>query len=228
MQELAPNLWIKTYPLSVLGTNHGRTVTVIRLESGKLIVHSMAPFSSTDVAEIRALGEPGWLLEAMMLHDTYSNEGRKRFPEIPFLAPMGFSEVVKFPTQPLLPAPVEWNGEVEVILIDGAPRLSEHVLIHRPSRTLIVADLIFNFRTEERGWDRFFHHHIAGFHRYPGMSRIFRACISDPVAFRASLEQILSQDIDRIIVGHGQVIGTDGKRLLQRAMTDAGLLRNGS
>ena len=63
----------------------------------------MAPFSSTDLAEIRALGEPSWLLEAMSLHDTYARRGRDTFPGILFLAPEGFNKVVNFATQSLLP-----------------------------------------------------------------------------------------------------------------------------
>jgi hypothetical protein len=112
MQQLHDNLWIKRYPLSVLGTN-GRTVTMIRLPSGKLIVHSMAPFTPSDVAQIRALGEPAWLVEAMMLHDTYARarQGRDTFPDVPFHEPEGFSEVVKFSTLPLQTAPTEWEGK---------------------------------------------------------------------------------------------------------------------
>ncbi|MES2708881.1 MAG: hypothetical protein V4726_19965 [Verrucomicrobiota bacterium] len=224
MKRLDDNLWIQTFPLSVLGTQHGRTVTLIRLASGRSILHSMAPFSPADAAEIRALGDPSWLAEAMLLHDTYAREGRSTFPGALFLGPQGFSDTVKFPTQSLRNPPAEWAGEVEVIEILGAPRLKEHVLIHKPSRTLIVADLIFNFRPEERGWDRFFHRYIAGFKRYPGMSRIFRACISDRAAFQNSIAQVLETDFDRIIVGHGEVIETNGRELLRRAMADAGLL----
>jgi hypothetical protein len=224
MNELADNLWIKSYPLSVLGTDHGRTVTILRLLSGKVIVHSMAPFSAADLAEIRCLGEPAWLVEAMMLHDTYAREGRAAFPEALFLAPPGFDEVVDFPTSRLLPQPGEWVNEMEVIELRGIPRLREHVFIHRPSRTLIVADLIFNFRQDERGWNRLFHRYIAGFKRYPGMSRIFRLCISDREAFCASLHQVLQSDFDRIIVGHGEVIESDGKVALRGALMDAKLL----
>lgn len=224
MQQLHDNLWIKRYPLSVLGTDHGRTVTIIRLPSGKLIVHSMAPFTPSDVAQIRALGEPAWLVEAMMLHDTYAREGQETFPDVPFLGPEGFGEIVKFPTLPLQPAPAEWAGEVEVLELHGAPRLKEHVFIHKSSRTLIVADLVFNFRAAERGWNRFFHCYIAGFKRYPGMSRIFRICISNRSAFLASLEKVLEADFDRIVVGHGEVIEQDGKALLRRALVDAKVL----
>ena len=62
MRKLAENLWLLEYPLSVLGTRHGRNVTVIRLRDGRLILHSMAPFSEADLGEIRGLGEPAWLV----------------------------------------------------------------------------------------------------------------------------------------------------------------------
>lgn len=218
MKALAENLWLLEYPLSVLGTRHGRNVTIIRLRDGRLIVHSMAPFPEADLARIRELGDPAWLLEAMLLHDTYAREGRDRFPNVPFLGPEGFGEVVGFPVGSLVPPPPEWDGEVEVIPIQGAPRLKEHAMIHRPSRTLIVADLVFNFDPDEQGWDRFFHRYIAGFRQYPGTSRIFRWCVSDHQAFRESMEEILSKDFDRIVVGHGRVIESGGKEKLARAL----------
>lgn len=224
MNALAPDLWTLHYPLSVLGTRHGRTVTVMRLSSGKLVIHSMAPFSKADVAAIRELGEPGWLVEAMLLHDTYAAEGRERFPGVPFLGPPGFGEIVKFPVQPLLPLRSWWSDEIRVIQLKGAPKLEEHVFLHVPSRTLIVADLIFNFRPDEEGWDRFFHRNIAGFKRYPGVSRIFKWFVTDKVAFRESLAELLEWDFDRIIPGHGEVIESGGREKLWQAMVDAKFL----
>jgi hypothetical protein len=224
MVEIAPNLWVLRYPLTVLGTNHGRTTTVIRLGSGKLVVHSMAPFSPDDVANIRSTGSPSWLVEAMLLHDTYAAEGNRIFPGVAFLGPEGFSEVVKFPVGPLLPAPREWDGEIEVLRLQGAPKLEEHAFLHVASRTLIVADLVFNFPESEKGWDRFFHRHVAGFRRYPGMSRIFRWCISDKPAFRDSIAKVLDWEFDRIIPGHGEIIETGGKEKLRKAMADAGVM----
>lgn len=224
MNPISPGLWILRYPLRVLGTDHGRTVSVIRLSSGKLIIHSMAPFTAADRDAIRSLGEPAWLVEAMLLHDTYAAKGPENFPGLPLLGPPGFEAIVKFPVLPLLPPPAEWEGEVKVARLQGAPKLEEHLFLHQPSRTLIVADLIFNFRSEETGWDRFFHRHIAGFHRYPGTSRIFRLFVADKEAFRRSLEEVMAWDFDRIIPGHGEIIESGGKELLRRAMRDANLL----
>ena len=93
-----------------------------------------------------------------------------------------------------------------------------------PTRTLIVADLVFNFSTDETAWNHFFHRYIMGIKRYPGMSRIFRFCIKDRSAFRTSMTAVLAADFDRIIVGHGRVIERDGKALLRRALDDAGVL----
>jgi hypothetical protein len=132
--------------------------------------------------------------------------------------------VVNFATQPLLPAPAQWSGELEVFPVAGVPRLKEHLFLHVPSRTLIVADLLFNFAPEEKGWDYFFHRYIVGIKRYPGISRIFRLCIRDRSAFRTSMTALLTADFDRIIVGHGRVVDRDGKALLRRALEGAGLL----
>src|SRR4051812_13144867 len=88
---LAKNLWLLAYPLKMLGADLRRNVTLIRLHSGKLVIHSTAPFTPEDVAAIRALGEPGWLLDGILRHDTFAKEGRAAFPDIPYLAPEGFS-----------------------------------------------------------------------------------------------------------------------------------------
>src|ERR1700737_3190201 len=36
-------------------------------------------------------------------HDTFASWGREAFPNIPFLAPEVFSDIVGFPTEPLIP-----------------------------------------------------------------------------------------------------------------------------
>lgn len=223
IKNIAENLWLKHYPLSVLGTSHGRNVTVIRLASGKTVLHSMAPFSAEDLKEIQSLGSPAWLVESMLLHDTYAKEGRAAFPELPFYGPPSFSDVVGFPTLSLESPPAEWAEEIRVIPLEGVPQLREYAMVHLPSRTLIVADLVFNFPADETGWNHFFHRYLAGMKRYPAMSRIFRLLIRDRAAFRQSIDRLMALDFDRIIVGHGNLVESQGKELLKRALRDAGI-----
>ena len=83
MKPLAENLWLLQYPLPVLGEYLGRNVTVIRLHSGELAIHSTAPFTPGDVAAISALGRPAYLVEGITLHDTFAKEGHDAFPNVP-------------------------------------------------------------------------------------------------------------------------------------------------
>jgi glyoxylase-like metal-dependent hydrolase (beta-lactamase superfamily II) len=216
MQAVAPNLWIKHYPFSLLGGRQGRVVTVIRLASGKLVIHSTAPFTPEDVMEIEALGTPIWLVDVMLHHDTFAKYGRGAFPRALYLAPHGFS-AAGVDTQPLLPIPSEWESELRVLLVDGMPSAQEHVFLHRPSRTLIVADLLFNFDAAP-GWTGFFRRTLMGVKESPDCARLYPLLIKDRAAYDESIRELLSWDFDRIIVGHDQPVETNGKELLRQAL----------
>jgi hypothetical protein len=221
-QPIAGNLWLLAYPLKMLGADFRRNVTLIRLRSGKLVIHSTAPFSPEDVAAIRRLGEPGWLLDGILRHDTFAQEGRLAFPGIPYLAPEGFPELAGFATMPIVPAPIEWDGELLALEIQGAPEARDTALFHVPSRTLILTELVFNFGSDEPIWTELLLCAAVGVRHHPGMSRPVKAGVKDEAAFRSSLATILGWDFDRVIVGHGDVIENGGKAKLRSALAAAG------
>src|SRR5687768_14199905 len=169
MEKLAENLWVLRFPLSMIGIQEGRTVTIFRLSSGDLVIHSTAPFSPEDVETIAAVGRPAWLLDATLFHDTYADPGRAAFPALPYLAPARFP-VKSGPVRPLTDLPAEWSPELEVLQLEGMPRVREHLFFHRPSRTLVVADLVFNFDRHAPLWTRAFFRYAAGLRHYPGVS----------------------------------------------------------
>ena len=223
-QHLAPNLWLLAYPLKMLGVNLGRNVTIIRLNAGKLIIHSTAPFTSPDVAAIRELGEPEWIVDTLLRHDTFAAQGRVAFPSARYLAPEGFSKDPGLRIEPLVPPPAEWTEEVAVASVEGAPEFGEIVTLHRPTRTLIVADLIINFVGEQNLWAKLLLRIAAvGGKHDPGMTVPFKKAIRDEAAFAASLRTILSWDFDRIIVGHGTPIPAGGKEILRATIRNAGV-----
>lgn len=224
MISLSENLWLLSFPLKILGVDIRRNVTIIRLASGKLLIHSTAPFSEEDLAAIRMLGEPGWLVEGMVDHDTFSSEGHAAFPEIPFLAPEKFGERVDFPVTSLQNPPPEWLPEIEVIRINGIPKMDEHVFFHRPSGTLVVCDLLFNFPEIPSLWAKLLLTPALGLNLSPGFSKRLRMAIQDREAFSESLREILALPIRRIVPGHGEVLEEDAKERARGALAKRGLV----
>ena len=199
----------------------GRTVAVMRLRSGDLIIHSTGPFTASDVTAIHSLGRPAWLLDATLSHDTFATAGRNAFPDAAYFAPEGFP-VRGGTTFSLRTLPASWEDELEVLQLEGMPRVREHAFFHKPTRTLIVADLVFNFSAVSSAWMRNFFRVVGGIRGYPGMSRLFKLLIRDRVAFASSIERLMGWDFDRLIVGHGEIIESGAKPQVAAALAARG------
>jgi len=219
MQLLADNLWLLRYRHSVMGLQFGRNVTVMRLRSGEIVIHSTAPFTPSDVAAIGALGRPAMLVEPTLYHDTFTRHGLAAFPGVPCAAPEG----LRGATAALPALSQRWPEELAVLELAGMPKLREHAVLHRPSRTLILADLVFNFGPDATSWTRWFFRWVSGITEFPGVSRLFRSLIRDRAAFINSIDQLFRWDFDRIIVAHGEIIESGGKAQLRLALAKHGL-----
>ena len=89
-------------------------------------------------------------------------------------------------------------------------RLREVLLLHRPSRTLVITDLCFNIQRSDSRIARAFFRANGMWQRF-GPSRIIRAlAVSDRAALRRSLEEVLHWDFERILPAHGDVIERGG------------------
>ena len=111
-----------------------------------------------------------------------------------------------------------WASELKVLRIEGVPSYGEHVFFHVPTRTLIVADLMFNFGPDEPVWTELMLKVAVGGQHHPGVSRPFKMAIKDEAAFRESVGKMLAWDFDRVIVGHGDVIESGGKEKVSAAL----------
>jgi len=98
-----------------------------------------------------------------------------------------------------------FGGDVKVHFIDGMPRVNETAFYHRPSSTLVLADLIFNIHEPMNRLSRFALK-LYGLYEEPRCSRLFKFCIQNKVLFSDSLGQILENDFTKIIVAHGKTL----------------------
>lgn len=218
MEQIGERIWVKRFDCRVFGANLGKTVTVMRLASGPVVVHSAGPLSESDYDGIREIGEPGWLMEGSRAHDTFSKQLRAAFPQATYLLPPKFPIAARklAPAQTLRASvgPDEWGDEIGIHRVGGIPALSEHAVLHRPSRTLILSDLMMNLEIPPRGRIPFFLRWVSGFKSFPATSRLLRAFVRDPEAVAASVETLLAWDFDRVVVGHGAFVENNAKATL--------------
>lgn len=225
LTTLADGLWTVDDPMVRLGIDLRHRMAVVRGARG-LVVHSPVACREELARELESLGGVRAVLAPNLFHDLYFPGWFERFPDARFLCAPGFRA-----GHPRLPfhgdlsaaSVAELGAELELELIGGMPKVNECVLIHRPSRTAIVADLVFNLGDGFGWWGRTFLR-FNGIYDRPGPSRLFRHFIRDRRRFAASLERVLAHDFDRLIVGHGDVVDGDAKRILREAFERVDLL----
>lgn len=221
LHQLHSDLWEWDMPEHrALGLHFGRRMTIVRLPAGDLWVHS--PIAPTDevVATLARLGPVGHLVGPNRVHDCYLAAAQAVWPAALLHGAPGLARSNRRlridETLGNVPFPA-LAPHFDQHLLRGQPHVNEVVCLHRASRTLIIADLLFNFGPERDLLTRLFMRHINQAYGRPVPSRLFKSLIKDRAAFRASLDQIIAWDFDRIIVGHGALIETNGKSVLREA-----------
>lgn len=218
LKPFAPDVWEYSAPLRVIGIEMGHRMTIVRLADGTLWVHSPVVWSRELDGEIRMLGEVRYFTAPSRMHDGFWPGWFGHFKGAEFSAAPG---VVK--EHPDLPFTQELaddrpgvpGGELQARLMHGIPAVNEAVFLHVASRTLIVADLMFNLDPPDFRSRLLLR--LNGALGRPTPSRMFKMAIRDRAAFRGSLDAVLAWGFDRVIVGHGENIASDGRGVLRGA-----------
>lgn len=216
------NIWEASSELKTPGLHMDHRMTVVRLSSGELIVHSPVQHSPELHESILELGVPAWFIAPSRFHDLYWPGWFHAFPKARFAAAPGVKEDhPEYSFSDVLSERREfWADEFVPLPLRGMPRLNEFAFFHSPSRTMILADLIFNIDADAQGFLGRLLLRVNRIYRKPGVSRIFRALVRDQTAFRESLAEIASYQFDRTIIGHGANLGgrDDFRRIIIEAL----------
>jgi glyoxylase-like metal-dependent hydrolase (beta-lactamase superfamily II) len=206
LTNLALDLWIATRSFTnELGLVTSR-MTVIRLNDGRILVHSPVPIESDLRSAVENLGQVAILIAPNLFHHQFLSEWRAAFPDAKaFCVPGLPAKRSDFKFDGVLEnvSPPEWGGEVDQLVIKGIPDYGEMVFFHRPSRALVVGDLVFNYSPVQAESDP------GGADGLGPHSRIISA-ITDPNALRDSIASVLRWPFERVIVAHGQIVESGG------------------
>ena len=219
IESIGRDLWEVNRSLNLPGLNMDHRMTVVRMATGRLLLHSPVAWNPALAGALADLGEVETILAPSTFHDLYLSDWLVKYPAARFLAAPGVGK--EHP---------DWRvdetignhtfaaseGELEACVFKGVPKLNESVFLHRPTRSLIVADLAFNVGTRQNPLARLFLR-ANGIYGKIASSRVFRLFIRDRAAFRDSLDEVLDWDFDRLIVGHGRIVETSGREALREA-----------
>jgi hypothetical protein len=179
-------------------------MSIARLADGGLWLHSAVAIDDAAAAAIEAMGPVQHLVVPSRMHDRYAVAAQTRWPSATVWAPRGFHPTGLRVDRELGPS---FGEDIEVFRIDGAPSVDEHVFYHRPSRSLLVTDLLFHVQEPENVATRWLMWAV-GCGDQLCASRSWRWVFAkDLPALRRSLEPVLALPIERVVPCHGAVGG---------------------
>lgn len=216
MKTLAPSLHVVDAPQRFLGLEVGTRMTVLDLAGGLLLCSPIA----MEASPLEAIGEPRWVLAPNLFHHLHVGPWVERGLEA--WAARGLDDKRgDVPWAGIVERRHPFGDEVEVFPLECIPVTNEVVLLHRPSKTLVTTDLLFNLPATAP-WSTRTALRLSG--AYPGCrcSVLERVAMKRDLA-RRELSEILDRDFDRVILTHGEVVETGGKEALRRAYAWLGL-----
>lgn len=220
LEPLAEGLWGAEYDHFMNGVVHFRgRMTVVRLRSGGLLLHSVIPIDDALAGELEALGPVEHIVAPNLMHHVHLAPAVQRYPDATLWGVPGLAKKrddVRFDAV-LGEHETPWSEEFTPLAIDGIPLMNEAVFFHPATGTLVVTDLVFNIH-EVKGWITPWVLRLGGAYRRFAQSRLIRRAIRDRDIASASVERMLAWPIQRVVMAHGHVVDTDAHAQLSAAL----------
>jgi hypothetical protein len=220
LKSIAENLWSNEGIVRLPGgARMPVRMSVVRLSGGGLVLISPIALSDQLTSELSALGPVEHIVAPNRLHHLFLADCMARFPDAQVHGAPGLAAKrpdVRF-QHTLGVETATFDSELHALLIAGAPSISEVVLFHVPTRTLLVTDLVFHLR-QSYGWMSALIFTLMGVRGRLAQSRAWRFVIEDRQAVASSVDRLLSLPFERLVPAHGEIVEGEARTALARAL----------
>ncbi len=202
-------------------------MTVIRLPNGDLLLHSPTPYSDVLRRQVERLGPVRHLVAPNAVHWMFLDGWQRACPEATTWAAPGLrgrravrKSGVRLDRDLSDATPASWGDEIELVTVPGGFGFHEVALHHRPTRTLVLTDLVINL---EKGKLPSLFRPLAtllGVTAPDGMPPpYFRAVVKlKRRAARQAAQRLLAFRPERVIFAHGRPFERDATAALRRSL----------
>lgn len=229
-KRVADNIWIVDGPVIRFGPPWPKfpfptRMTVVRLTSGQLFVHSPTPLTPSLRAEVEREGDVRFIVGPNCVRYWWIPGWKSAFPDAAvYLAPRIREQAkgrIAFEGIPLVAANgYPWDAEIATLPIPGS-YMTEVEFFHHASRTLILTDLIENFEPDKVGspFLRLLTRIGGVAPPHGGLPRDLRLSFTwrHRNELREAVKTMLAWNPERVIFAHGGWYETDGAAGLRRA-----------
>jgi hypothetical protein len=226
LKPVADNLWIVDSGPQHMGISLPVRMTVIRLGSGEILLHSPTRYVEALRQAIEALGPIRHLVAPNIAHWTHLKEWQTRCPEAETSAAPNLRQRaqvqkagVRLDRDLTDSAPAAWRPDIEQIIVPGGAGFREVAFLHAPSRTLVLTDLIQNLEPEKLPLGTRIFAKVTGVQAPDGkapayLRLVIRLRREDA---RAAVARLIAWNPDRVIFSHGRWFERDGVAELRRS-----------
>jgi hypothetical protein len=228
LKAVAEDVWIvDSGPLTAMGLEVPVRMTVIRLASGEIWLHSPTHYVELLKDQIERLGPIHHLVAPNIAHWMFVKEWADRCPTAQTWAAPGLrqrSAVIK--SGVMLDhdlgdsAPRVWARDLDQLVFAAGFGVNEVAFLHRSTRTLILTDLVENLEPEKLGLVARPLAGLAGATAPNGMAPVHYRFAMNRRRERAKVaaRQLLEWNPRRVIFAHGSWFDSDGTPRLRRSL----------
>lgn len=202
-------------------------MTVLRLANGDLLLHSPCRYRDELKQAIEALGPIRHLIAPSIGHWMFLADWQRACPGAKTWAVPGLKDRaqvrkagIRIDAELGGDAPAAWAAEIDQVLIK-APVFKEVDFFHRPSRTLVLTDLILNVAPEEVPPLPRLMARALGILAPNGKAPAYvRALLLlNRAEVRQTAARLIAFDPERVIFAHGRWFERDGAGQLRRSLS---------
>ena len=232
MKTVAEDIWIVDGgPIRPLGMSLPVRMTVIRLGDGGLLLHSPTGFDAALKDQLATIGRIAHLVAPNSAHWTFMKSWQDQVPEALTWAAPGLRKRQQVRRSGLRldrdvsPDAAGWPPEIDAMIVPGIGGFAEVALFHRPSRTLVLVDLVQNLEPDKLPTALRLPARLAGVTAPGGKAPVYlRAVVKAKGAeAKAAARRLVALEPERVIFSHGAWFAEDGAARLRHSL--AWLLR---